>query len=55
MYDLGRDGRYLDAQRGRAEIPGWALPMAGGVLFAILMVLWLTSAFWLFATHGMSL
>ena len=35
--------------------PGWALPMAGGVLFAILMVLWLTSAFWLFGTHGVSL
>src|SRR3984893_11393995 len=35
--------------------PGWALPMAGGVLFAILMVLWFTSAFWLFGTHGVSL
>ena len=35
--------------------PGWALPMAGGVLFAILMVLWLTSAFWLFGAHGVSL
>jgi len=35
--------------------PGWALPMAGAVLFAILMVLWLTSAFWLFGTHGVSL
>jgi Family of unknown function (DUF6529) len=35
--------------------PGWALPTAGGVLFAILMALWLTSAFWLFDTHGVSL
>jgi hypothetical protein len=35
--------------------PGWALPIAGGVLFAILMVLWLTSAFWLFGTQGVSL
>jgi hypothetical protein len=35
--------------------PGWALPVAGGVLFAILMVLWLTSAFWLFGTLGVSL
>jgi hypothetical protein len=35
--------------------PGWALPMAGGGLFAILMVLWLTSAFWLFDTFGVSL
>jgi len=25
------------------------------VLFAILMVLWLTSAFWLFGTDGVSL
>jgi hypothetical protein len=29
--------------------------MAGGVLFAILMLLWLTSAFWLFGTRGVSL
>jgi hypothetical protein len=35
--------------------PGWALPLAGGVLFALLMVLWLTSAFWLFGTLGVSL
>jgi hypothetical protein len=35
--------------------PGWALPMAGGVLFAILMVLWLTSAFWLFGALGVGL
>ena len=34
--------------------PGWALPLAGAVLFAILMGLWLTSAFWLFGTHGVS-
>src|SRR6267154_4329684 len=25
---------------------GWALPLAGGVLFSILVGLWLTSAFW---------
>ena len=35
--------------------PGWALPLAGGVLFAILMVLWLTSALWLFGARGVSL
>jgi len=35
--------------------PGWALPVAGGALFAILIVLWLTSAFWLFGTQGVSL
>jgi hypothetical protein len=35
--------------------PGWALPVAGGALFAILMVLWLTSAFWLFSALGAGL
>lgn len=38
-----------------SEYPGWALPMAGGALVAILMVLWLTSAFWLFDALGVSL
>ena len=31
---------------------GWALPLAGGVLFCILLGLWLTSAFWFFSTVG---
>jgi len=35
--------------------PIWALPMVGVVLFAILMALWLTSAFWLFGALGVSL
>ncbi len=35
--------------------PGWVLPMAGGVLFSILMGLWFTSAFWLFDALGVSL
>jgi hypothetical protein len=35
--------------------PGWLLPMAGGTLFGTLMVLWITSAFWLFYTLGVSL
>lgn len=35
--------------------PGWAVPLAGAVLFAILMMLWLTSAFWLFTAMGVSL
>jgi hypothetical protein len=34
--------------------PGWALPLAGGVLLAILMVLWLTSAAWFFDVLGVS-
>ena len=32
--------------------PGWALPIAGGVLFSILLGLWLTSAFWFFRNVG---
>ena len=35
--------------------PGWALPMAGGMLFAMIVVLWLTSAFWLFGARGVRL
>ena len=30
----------------------WALPLAGGVLFCILLGLWFTSAFWFFSTVG---
>ena len=30
----------------------WALPIAGGVLFSILLGLWLTSGFWFFSTFG---
>lgn len=35
--------------------PGWALPIAGGVLFSILLGLWLTAAFWLFSNFGIGL
>jgi Family of unknown function (DUF6529) len=28
--------------------PGWALPVAGGTLFAVLTMLWITSAAWYF-------
>lgn len=31
-----------------SRFPGWALPIAGGILFAILLGLWLTSALWFF-------
>lgn len=33
-----------------SRFPGWALPIAGGILFAILLGLWLTSALWFFTT-----
>ena len=35
--------------------PGWALPIAGSVLFSILLGPWLTSSFWLFSTFGIDL
>jgi hypothetical protein len=36
----------------RSGLPGWALPVAGGVTFTALVVLWLTSALWFFTTVG---
>ena len=30
------------------RFPGWALPVAGGVLFTLLTVLWTTSSYWYF-------
>ena len=35
--------------------PGWALPVAGGLVFAILLGLWLTSALYFFGTHPIAL
>jgi len=35
--------------------PGWALPVAGALLFLCLIGLWLTSAFYLFRTAGIAL
>lgn len=35
--------------------PGWALPIAGGLLFSILLGLWLTSGFWFLSTFGAGL
>ena len=35
--------------------PGWALPIAGGLLFATLLGLWLTSALWFFNAFGLHL
>jgi hypothetical protein len=31
-----------------ARLPGWVLPLAGGTLFALIAVLWYTSALWYF-------
>jgi hypothetical protein len=29
-------------------LPGWALPVAGGALLAVLATMWMTSSFWYF-------
>lgn len=34
------------------RMPGWALQVAGGLLFVILVALWLTSSLWFFRTVG---
>jgi hypothetical protein len=37
-------------QRG---LPGWALPLAGGLAFSAVVGLWLTSSLWFFTTVGL--
>jgi hypothetical protein len=39
----------------RKGVPGWALPVFGGLVFTGLVVLWLTSSFWFFTTVGVQL
>jgi hypothetical protein len=36
----------------RKGMPGWALPLFGGLVFTSLVVLWLTSSLWFFTTRG---
>ncbi|MEX2238267.1 MAG: DUF6529 family protein [Dehalococcoidia bacterium] len=33
-------------------VPSWALPVAGGILFAALTLIWYTAAYWFFDTRG---
>lgn len=37
------------------KFPGWLLPIAGGLLFSILLGLWITSAAWFFSINGVGL
>jgi Family of unknown function (DUF6529) len=37
------------------RFPGWVLPLAGGLLFALLLAAWYTSALWLFSSQGVRL
>jgi hypothetical protein len=39
----------------RKGMPGWALPLFGGLVFTALVGLWLSSALWYFTTHGVKL
>jgi hypothetical protein len=36
----------------RRGVPGWGLPLLGGMVFTALIGLWLTSALWVFGTQG---
>ncbi len=36
----------------RRGMPGWALPVFGGLVFTSLVALWLTSSLWFFTTRG---
>lgn len=36
------------------RLPGWLLPVVGGLVLTGLTLLWLTSALWFFRTHGVS-
>lgn len=36
----------------RPGLAGWVLPVAGGVVFTVLMGIWLTSSLWYFTTVG---
>jgi hypothetical protein len=33
-------------------MPGWALPLLGGLVFTALVAVWLTSALWFFLSVG---
>lgn len=35
--------------------PGWGLPVAGGLLFASVVLVWLTSSYWWFSEFGLAL
>jgi hypothetical protein len=38
----------------RPGLPGWSLPVLGGLVFSALTGLWLTSALWFFSTTGIT-
>ncbi|MEV0176005.1 DUF6529 family protein [Streptomyces sp. NPDC050803] len=36
------------------RLPGWLLPIVGGLVLTVLTVIWLTSALWFFRTFGVT-
>lgn len=38
----------------RKGLPGWVIPLAGGVVFSGLTFVWLTSALWFFLNNGLT-
>jgi hypothetical protein len=36
----------------RRGLPGWVMPVVGGLTFTLLVVIWFTSAFWFFSIFG---
>lgn len=38
----------------RRGLPAWVLPVAGGLVFFVLVFIWLTSSFWFFQTSGIT-
>ncbi|MFI8932762.1 DUF6529 family protein [Streptomyces sp. NPDC053474] len=36
------------------RLPGWLLPLVGGLVFAVLTLVWVTSALWFFRTVGVT-
>jgi hypothetical protein len=36
-------------------VPGWAIPVLGGLLFTVFVLVWLTSALWFFSRSGVPL
>ena len=36
----------------RRGMPGWVMPLLGGLVFALLVLIWFTSAFWFFSFFG---
>ena len=55
QYQQPRPTAVRERQRAFWErLPGWLLPIVGGLVFAVLTALWLTSALWFFRTFGVT-